>query len=637
MRSIVKHIRQSISWKLSLGILLMAIPIFMLSLGVLFVQSRNKVKREATKHAASVVNTTMQRINRYMSIVQTATDLTAFDVVANLQPDSLLAYSNYVVALNGHIDGCSISLEPDIFPKYGRYFSVYTVRELDSVRTVIEEEYEYFEKIWYKPPKQSNKACWAVYYDEGDSLKLTLDGMIASYSKPLYMPDKRFVGIISTDLSLLRLSKIITTETPYKDSYFFMTGEGGRYYLHPDTTQLFTHTIFSDADPHKNADIIALGHQMTTGQQGSMSVMIKGQPCIVSYQPVPGTNWSLALVCPERSILKNYNLLAYILSPLIIIGLLMIFVFSSVAVAQVVRPLNKLTLKLQRITEGHYDEQITRTHYEDVVGHLRNNFATMQESLNSHVGEIQQMNDEGTRRNEELARASELAKEANRQKSLFIQNVSHQIRTPLNIIMGFAQVLKEGKSYLPEEETKGITDMMRHNAMMLERMLLMLSDSSVRGMTEERYANKNEVVFCNDLARVSIDKTRVHYPDLPFRFSTDVTDDFHIHSNRLYLERSIRELLYNAGKYSDGKNIALSINRTYDTVRFIVEDTGPGIAEEDASRLFEMFTKVNDLSEGLGLGLALAKHHIRNLGGDLILDTSYKAGCRFIVELPIGE
>ena len=583
MRSIVKHIRQSISWKLSLGILLMAIPIFMLSLGVLFVQSRNKVKREATKYAASVVNTTMQRINRYMSIVQTATDLTAFDVVANLQPDSLLAYSNYVVALNGHIDGCSISLEPDIFPKYGRYFSVYTVREPDSVRTVIEEEYEYFEKIWYKQPKQSNKACWAVYYDEGDSLELTLDGMIASYSKPLYMPDKRFVGIISTDLSLLRLSKLITTETPYPDSYFFMTGEEGRYYLHPDTTQLFTQTVFSDVDPHKNADIIALGHQMTTGQQGSMSVMIKGQPCIVSYQPVPGTNWSLALVCPERSILKNYNLLAYILSPLIIIGLLMIFVFSSVAVAQVVRPLNKLTLKLQRITEGHYDEQITRTHYEDVVGHLRNNFATMQESLNSHVGEIQQMNDEGTRRNEELARASELAKEANRQKSLFIQNVSHQIRTPLNIIMGFAQVLKEG----------------------------------------------------NDLARECFEKVLKHYPGMAFYYGTDMPDDFHIHTNRGYLVRSICELLHNAAKYSDGQNIVMRIAMAHDNVRITVEDTGPGIAREDADRLFQMFTKVNDLSEGLGLGLALASRHIHNLGGSLLLDPSYRAGCRFVIQLPI--
>ncbi len=101
--------------------------------------------------------------------------------------------------------------------------------------------------------------------------------------------------------------------------------------------------------------------------------------------------------------------------------------------------------------------------------------------------------------------------------------------------------------------------------------------------------------------------------------------------------RSIRELLYNAAKYSDGQNIVLCINRTADTVRFIVEDTGPGIAEEDAPRLFEMFTKVNDLSEGLGLGLALAKRHLRNLGGDLILDTSYHAGCRFIIELPIGH
>jgi signal transduction histidine kinase len=69
-------------------------------------------------------------------------------------------------------------------------------------------------------------------------------------------------------------------------------------------------------------------------------------------------------------------------------------------------------------------------------------------------------------------------------------------------------------------------------------------------------------------------------------------------------------------------------------VRFIVEDTGSGIAEEDVNRLFEMFTKVNDLSEGLGLGLALSKRHIRNLGGDLFFDLDYHNGCRFIIELP---
>ena len=644
MASIVRHIRQSLSWKLSLGILLMAVPIFALSLGILFYQSRNNIKREAMKHASSVLNTTMLRIVRYMEVVETATNINDWEVTENLDPDSLLAYSHYIVALNGHIDGCSISTEPNVFPKYGRYFSAYTVRETanntddgnapDTITTVVEEEYEYFEKLWYKTPHLQGKPCWVVYYDESDSLALTLDGMLASYSKPLYNADKHFVGVISTDLSLQRLSKTITAETPYDDSYFMMTGDEGRYFLHPDTTQLFHKTIYSDADPQENADIFALGHEMTTGKQGCMSVRFNGEPCLVSYQPVPGTNWSLALVCPERSVLKSYTRLNYIIGPLIIVGLLLILFFSSITVAHAIHPLNKLTGKLQRIAEGHYDEQISHSNYKDVVGRMQNSFAKMQESLSRHVNDIQQMNTEAARRNEELVHTSELAKEANSQKSLFIQNVSHQIRTPLNIIMGFAQVLKESKGSLSKEEAKSITEMMYHNAQLLHRMILMLFDSSARGATEELYANRNEEVSCNEVANESLAFTNEHFPNLPVAFTTDLPDDFYINTSRLYLMRSIRELLYNAAKYSDGQNISLRVSEMGSMVRFIVEDTGPGIAAEDYDRLFEMFTKVNDLTEGLGLGLALAKRHILNLGGDLFIDANYHAGCRFIIELP---
>lgn len=634
MKNIIRHIRQSLALKLSLGILVMAMPIFLLSLGILFLQSKNYLKHESMKHANSVLNITMQRISRYMNIVETATNVNEWTFMDNLQPDSLLACSRYIVMLNTNIDGCSISTEPNVFPKYGRYFSAYTVRERDTVTTVVEEEYEYFEKIWYKTPRQIEKPCWVVYYDESDSLALTLDGMIASYSKPLYNANEKFVGVISTDLSLIRLSKIITAEPPYKDSYFMMTGEEGRYFLHPDSAQLFTHTIFSDADPRQNADIIALGHEMTTGKQGNMEVMLNGEPCLVCYRPVPGTTWSLALVCPERSILRGYNLLNILIAPLIIIGLILILVFSSITVAHAIRPLNKLTRKLQLISDGHYDERINRSRFRDVVGRLQNSFASMQESLSYHVSEIQHMNSEASRRNEELARTSELAKEADRQKSLFIQNVSHQIRTPLNIIMGFAQVIGESKGQLPEEEAKSILDMMRHNSMLLDRMVLMLFDSSARGITEETYANKNEDVACNELARECINRTQDLFPGLTIKFSTSIPDTFCINTSRLYLVRSVRELLFNAAKYSDGQNVSLSIADTESAIWFIFEDTGPGINTEDSNRLFEMFTKVNDLSEGLGLGLALAKRHITNLGGELILDNSYTDGCRFIIEMP---
>ena len=634
MRNIVRHIRQSLSWKLSLGILLMAVPIFVLSLGILYAESRDNVKKEALEHANSVLSTTMERVSRYMGMIETATDINDWAVTANLHPDSLLAYSNFIVSVNGSVDGCSISTEPNVFPKYGRYFSAYTVRESDTVTTVIEEEYEYFEKVWYKQPRQLGKPCWVIYFDESDSLALTLDGMIASYSKPLYDEEEKFVGVISTDLSLLHLSRIISEEKPYPDSYFMMVGEEGRYLVHPDTAQLFTHTIFSDVDPREQSDVIALGHEMTTGKEGNMRVVINGEHCLVTYRPVPNTNWSLALVCPERNILQSYNRLNYIITPLIIVGLLLILLFCSIVVARSIRPLNKLADKLQRIAEGHYDEQIKKTDHQDVVGRLQNNFASMQESLSNYVNNIQQMNEETIRRNEELARTSELAQEADRQKTLFIQNVSHQVRTPLNIIMGFGQVLRESRSMLPKEEAASVVDTMKHNAMMLDRMTLMLYDSSAKGATEERYTMRNEEVSCNDVARYFIRYTQEHYPGLPVCFKSDLPDDFCINTSRLYLMRSIREILYNSAKYSDGKNIMLHVAEIGSMVHFIFTDTGPGIKAEEIDHLFDTFTKVNDLSEGLGLGLPLAKRHVNYLGGDLIFDANYHDGCRFIIQLP---
>ena len=97
------------------------------------------------------------------------------------------------------------------------------------------------------------------------------------------------------------------------------------------------------------------------------------------------------------------------------------------------------------------------------------------------------------------------------------------------------------------------------------------------------------------------------------------------------------ELIYNSAQYSDGQHILLSISTDEAMVRFVVEDYGNGIPEADVDRLFNFFTKVDDLSEGLGLGLPLAKRHAQNLGGDVALDTTYRQGCRFILTIPMTE
>ena len=634
MKSIVSHIRQSLSMKLSFGILLLAVPIFVVVMGALFLQSRYIIKREALGRATSALNATTQRVKRYLGTVETATNSTDWLVTANFHPDSLLAYSRRIVMLNANVNGCSITAQPDMFPQLGRYFSAYSVRQGDSVVTVREAPYEYFDKVWYKTPMQAGEACWVDPFDDFNEGTLSASDMIASYCKPLYI-HKQFVGVISTDLSLPRLAEALDTEKPYTNAYFLMLGKDGHYFIHPDTARLVSETIFSIADARSHPDVIALGHEMTSGNQGSMRIIIDGAPCQVCYQPVPGTQWSLALVCPDRDILSSYYRLTYVIVPLLLLGLLLILLLCRRIAAHASRPLNRLLTQSQRIAEGHYGERIPHSRRGDAVGQLQNIFATMQESLDRHISDIRRVNRETEQRNEELQQARLMAEEAGRQKTAFIQNMTHQIRTPLNIIMGFAQVLRDTVKDLPEGEVKSITDMMEHNAGSLNRMVLMLYDSSETGLTEELANRQLETVSCNEVARESIATTHQHNPELTVNFETSLPDSFVVQTNRLYLARCLLEILCNSAKYSDGQNVSMCVSATETTVRFIFSDTGPGISADYQDLMFDFFTKVNDLSEGLGLGLPLTKRHARNLGGDLILDASYHEGCRFILELPV--
>lgn len=637
----MKKIRfHHLSTRLAIVILVLAAPLFITTIGALFLEARQVIRHKAVGRAKSALNASMQRLDRSLLAVQTATEAYSWVLEEQLHPDSFLTLSHKVVALNPHIDGCSVSAEPYLFPEKGRHYSVYTVREPDSVRTVVEEEYEYFQKTWYKLPYDLNEPCWEIFFDEADSLELTIDGMLASYGKPLHNAKNEIVGVISTDLSLLKLTKIINEERPYPNSYFVMLDSDGRYVVHPDSTRLFAKTIFDDADPRTNQDLIALGHQMTAGKEGGMPIYIDGKGYLVCYQPVPGTDWSLAIVCPDNDILKNYYMLSNIVIPLLIIGLLIIVLLCYRAVSQAFSSIRQLLLKTRMIAEGNMEVFIGHSNRIDDVGRLQNSFAAMLQALQFHIGIVRYITEKLQQRNKELEEATKRAQEANQQKTTFIQNVSHQIRTPLNIVMGFSQVLHDAikqREALPDEEMKSVTSTMDHQAKLLYRLVTMLFDSSDTGFSEELRTHQFDIVKCNDVAREAIEYLKEHYPEAETEFVSEVADDFSLQTSQLYLLRCLRELLYNSAKYSDGKHILLQITTTGHTIRYVVEDKGKGIPEADRDLMFKFFTKVDDLSEGLGLGLPLAKRHALNLGGDLWLDDTYHEGCRFILEIPLNQ
>lgn len=637
MKHFFRRIRQSLSLKLSISVLLMTTVVFVVSLGILFAESRRNIRLESTEHASSVLSTIEQRVRRYLNTIETATNSNAWLVKQHFQPDSLLSYTRRIVLLNGYVDGCSVTAAPDAFPQSVGPFSAYTVRESDTILTVREAVYDYFEKPWYKVPAETGKACWIDPFDDYNEGTLSASDLIASYCKPLYDAQGKLLGIISSDLLLSRLATAISEERPYPNAYFLMLGEQGNYFVHPDSTRLVSRTIFDIAEGREHPDIITLGHEMLSGQEGTIYVEIEGSPCLVCYRPIAGTKWSLALVCPESDIFQSYHQLTNIIIILFLLGLVLIFLFSRSIVAQAILPLNRLLQQSQRISEDDYDVTIPRSQRTDVVGRLQNSFAAMQESLHRHVTDIQHINEGCIQRNEELHQAHQLVEEADRQKTVFIQNVTHQIRTPLNIILGFAQIMRDSNNDLPADDVKNFTDTMLHNAMTLNRMVLMLYDSSDSGFSEEIDSLHLEPVSCNEVAREGIEATKIRFPKLPISFETSLPDSYTILADRVYLMRSLRELLYNSAKYSDGQHISVKVSANENNVQFIYTDTGSGISADYYNKMFLVFSKVNDLSEGLGLGLPLAKRHISNLGGDLFLDTDYHEGCRFIVELPAHE
>ena len=641
----MSKISKRLARKLSTSIILLAIPVFIVSLGIFYMQSRYLIHQEAMERSKSVLRTAIQRVSNFMNTIENSTDANAWLLEESFTPESLEAITRRVVNLNPNVIDCYVSAAPGLFPQYGQQFSVYTFNDDDSIVTVRETYYDYLNRRWYQKGMQADKAFWVEPFSEQMEGAVNYNDAVAAYCRPIRSEDGRIMGLINTDFAFSQLAKsIASTEHSYPDAYFVLLGADGRYIIHPDTTRLFRKTIYTDADPKGNADIIALGHQMTEGKQGIMHVMVNGKKCHVNYQPVPGTSWSLAMVCPESEVLAGYHRLAYVIIALILIGLLAILWLSSKVVRQTIRPIKQLLRYTQHIVDGNYDATIPQSDQPDDIGQLQNSFAAMQQALQNHMGSISQTAEEIRKQNEQRAHNMKLAEENVRKKTQFIQNLSHQMRTPINVITGFSDVLlgdittrtkeKDKDNKYLKEDLSVVTGMMKYNAIHLKRMILMLFDSSSAGSAQKVMNDRHDEVSCNEIARECIDYTKEHFKGIKIEFSTDLSDAVHILTNHLYLMRTIRELLYNAAKFSDGEHIRMHVSETETTVNFIVEDTGSGLPDDADELLYKPFIKIDDLSEGLGLGLPLSKRHALSLGGDLVYDRDYHNGCRFIVEMP---
>ena len=235
----------------------------------------------------------------------------------------------------------------------------------------------------------------------------------------------------------------------------------------------------------------------------------------------------------------------------------------------------------------------------------------------------------------QLKKAYEHALESDKVKTAFIQNISHEVRTPLNIISGFAQVIADPELVNGVDERKEIASMMQKNTRLITSLI---DEMLILSMNESKESiSKNDKVEVNDLMRDLLQENGSNVSsNTRLRFQSTLSDDFTIQTNENLLKSIINALLDNAFKNTTNGQIILKADRDGEKmITLVVEDTGCGIPEQEAEHIFERFVKLNTFKEGIGLGLPLCRMLSEKLGGSVRLDTSYKEGARFIVTIPI--
>ncbi|MBO4905652.1 MAG: sensor histidine kinase [Bacteroidaceae bacterium] len=624
---------QILSKKIFLAIFLLAFPLFVVCLSSFFNNVQVLQHEKALQRTSSILNTTMQHVTYFLNAIETAASSNAWLLEENFYPESLQSISYRLVRNNNSVYSCTVSTEPDALPQSGRYFSVYTVNEGDTILTMLEPDFDYTYRTWYQAAIQSEKACWVDPFSDFREGSISTMDAIGSYSIPLRPHGNKIEGVVSTDFSFNRLEEIINdTELPYPSAYYMLLGADGRYLLHPQSNLLFRKTIFSDNDSIQNPDVITLGREMVSGKEGIMHVVKDGVKYHVCYAPVPGTNWSLALVCLDDEVLTDFYNLLYIIVAVVLVGMLFIIFLAFIVVRNNMRPLNRLLEATKKIANGQYDEVIERSNRKDIIAKLQNAFALMQESIVSRNESILRMTEQLNKENEELEQATLQAEKSLEEKRLFFRHVLRQIKTPLDVIDGLTHVMLDNIE--SRSNLGSVAETMKLNAARLIRRTYMLYDSSDKGTPDKEKYARNDEVSCNQIAKESIEHVRTLNPTMGSHFESELPDDVCIQTNHLYLKRSLCEIILNAVKFSDGKHITVRVTQTDTSVSFIIEDVGPGMPKDSQNLFTQPFMKFDMESRGLGVGLPLVKRHMSNLGGELILDTDYDQGCRIILVMP---
>lgn len=238
---------------------------------------------------------------------------------------------------------------------------------------------------------------------------------------------------------------------------------------------------------------------------------------------------------------------------------------------------------------------------------------------------------------EELLEARKKAKVANRIRTDFINNMGHEIKTPLESIVEYSGLIADCADPDRREYIKRFADIITLNT---DLLLTLVNDVlDLPSLENAKFSTHIMKSSLHNICNVAIDNVRHHIkPGIELVFANKEQPDTTIMADPQRVEQVLLNLLMNAAKFTDKGSIVLEykIPPEHDKVVFTVTDTGIGIPLGKEDVIFSRSAQLNSTTQGTGLGLYISRLLANMLGGSLKLDTDYRTGAKFIFTIPIS-
>jgi len=253
-----------------------------------------------------------------------------------------------------------------------------------------------------------------------------------------------------------------------------------------------------------------------------------------------------------------------------------------------------------------------------------------------HAKRIAEMEEEV---NQYLEQARRDAESANRAKSEFLSSMSHELRTPLNVIMGFAQLMTADEK-IGESNRENAEEILRAGRHLLDLVNEILDLSRIEAGQLELDMRSVEVVTAI-AESISLITPLAREKHIDIAFARELCDLQHVVADSTRFNQVLINLLSNAVKYTpDGGKVRITCKQSSEfMVRIVVEDSGPGIADDHVDQLFTSFNRLDasPKTEGTGIGLVITRSLVEAMNGNVGYSRSDIGGACFWIELPIDR